>query len=88
MTPALRNQILEVLQGLPDSATLDEADTELARIKAISSDHCQALRWGLFEGWQSWRPESVLKEWPANMQKDYREARMVGMELSQRHLPR
>jgi hypothetical protein len=75
MTPALRNKILAVLEKLPERATLAEADDLLAEIPALSADHCEPLRWGLFDGWQSWRPESVMQEWSEAGAKDYREGR-------------
>ncbi len=85
MTAALRNR---VLAALPYCKTLQEADDSLAEIPALAADHCQAMRYGLFEGWEGWRPESIDKKWPDAMVKDYREGREIGRELSTRELPR
>lgn len=86
MTPGDRNVALKLLKA---SKTLDDADRRLR--SRISS---KAMRWGLFEGWDGWRPQSLVglindaspSEERRQMKADYSEGLEIGRELSLREL--
>jgi hypothetical protein len=81
LTQAQKNDVLELL---PKCATLDKADHALSRI--LPGKRNTAMRWGLFDGFEGWRPkcgEFFIDGAPdKNADTDYAEGYEIGRELS------